>query len=135
MRARWHAPEIGRFASVDTIVPDPMNPQAFNRYSYRYNNPVKYTDPSGHCVEDSRDDFYDYECWQKADELYDKYGSTGLSYGALGILSLEELPGFDWLLQNAWNRIGDLQEYLVRHVWVQMIQLTNQKPLICVIRA
>ncbi|MCA9966397.1 MAG: hypothetical protein KC423_19245, partial [Anaerolineales bacterium] len=36
MRARWHAPEIGRFASVDTIVPDPMNPQAFNRYSYRY---------------------------------------------------------------------------------------------------
>ncbi|MCB9432693.1 MAG: hypothetical protein H6668_11985 [Ardenticatenaceae bacterium] len=97
-----------------------MNPQAFNRYSYGYNNPVKYTDPSGHCVEDSRDDYYDYECWQKADELYDKYGSTGLSYGALGTLSLEELRRFDRLLQNAWNKVGDLQQYSVRHVWVQL---------------
>jgi hypothetical protein len=25
-----------------------MNPQAFNRYSYVQNNPIKYTDPSGH---------------------------------------------------------------------------------------
>jgi hypothetical protein len=28
----------------------PSNPQALNRYSYVQNNPVKYTDPSGHCV-------------------------------------------------------------------------------------
>ncbi|MCC6607864.1 MAG: hypothetical protein IT327_31955 [Anaerolineae bacterium] len=34
--------------SPDTIVPDPGNPQSFNRYSYGYNNPVKYFDPSGH---------------------------------------------------------------------------------------
>ncbi|WP_083755906.1 hypothetical protein [Methanosarcina acetivorans] len=27
---------------------DPYNPQALNRYSYALNNPVKYTDPSGH---------------------------------------------------------------------------------------
>jgi hypothetical protein len=26
----------------------PVNPQALNRYSYVQNNPVKYTDPSGH---------------------------------------------------------------------------------------
>ncbi|MBA3947898.1 MAG: hypothetical protein H0X37_25515 [Herpetosiphonaceae bacterium] len=26
----------------------PVNPQALNRYSYGLNNPVKYTDPSGH---------------------------------------------------------------------------------------
>ncbi|MCP4542062.1 MAG: hypothetical protein GY832_33465 [Chloroflexi bacterium] len=34
--------------SPDTIVPDPGNPQSFNRYSYVVNNPLKYTDPSGH---------------------------------------------------------------------------------------
>ena len=32
----------------DSIVPDPANPQSYNRYSYVNNNPVNYTDPSGH---------------------------------------------------------------------------------------
>lgn len=31
-------------------MPSPGNPQSFNRYSYVYNNPLKYTDPSGHCI-------------------------------------------------------------------------------------
>lgn len=46
--ARYYDPVIGRFISGDSIVPDPTNPQAFNRYSYCVNNPLKYTDPSGH---------------------------------------------------------------------------------------
>lgn len=27
----------------------PSNPQALNRYSYVHNNPLRYTDPTGHC--------------------------------------------------------------------------------------
>ncbi len=50
MAARWYSPTLGRFISADTIVPDPANPQQFNRYSYALNNAVRYTDPSGHCV-------------------------------------------------------------------------------------
>jgi len=50
MNARYYMPEIGRFISADTIVPEPGNPQNYNRYSYVNNNPVNYTDPSGHCV-------------------------------------------------------------------------------------
>jgi RHS repeat-associated protein len=46
--ARYYDPTIGRFISPDTIIPNPTNPQAFNRYSYCLNNPLKYTDPSGH---------------------------------------------------------------------------------------
>jgi hypothetical protein len=42
-------PLLGRFLSADTIVPSPGNPQAWNRYAYTFNNPLKYTDPSGHC--------------------------------------------------------------------------------------
>ena len=46
--ARWYDAQLGRFLSADTIVPGPHNPQAFNRYSYVLNNPVKFVDPSGH---------------------------------------------------------------------------------------
>ena len=51
MRARWYDPAISRFISPDPIIPDPTNPQSLNRYSYVYNNPVRYTDSSGHCVD------------------------------------------------------------------------------------
>lgn len=46
--ARYYDPEIGRFISSDTIVPDFANPQSLNRYSYCINNPLKYNDPTGH---------------------------------------------------------------------------------------
>ena len=40
---------LGRFVQPDTIVPEPGNPQDLNRYTYAGNNPLIYTDPSGHC--------------------------------------------------------------------------------------
>jgi len=46
--ARLYNPTLGRFTSADTIVPSPFNPQSLNRYSYVMNNPLRYTDPSGH---------------------------------------------------------------------------------------
>ena len=46
--ARRYDPALARFIQPDTIVPDPGDPQALNRYSYAANNPVRYTDPSGH---------------------------------------------------------------------------------------
>jgi RHS repeat-associated protein len=48
--ARYYDPHLGRFIQPDTLVPDPPNPQAWNRFSYVYNNPVSYVDPSGHFV-------------------------------------------------------------------------------------
>jgi RHS repeat-associated protein len=46
--ARWYDAKLGRFLSADTVVPGPTNPQAFNRYSYVFNNPLRFTDPTGH---------------------------------------------------------------------------------------
>jgi len=45
---RYYDPTLGRFTQPDTIVPNPNNPQDFNRYSYCNNNPINYVDPSGH---------------------------------------------------------------------------------------
>ncbi|MBU1747801.1 MAG: discoidin domain-containing protein, partial [Chloroflexi bacterium] len=55
--ARFYDPLLGRFVSADTIVPGAGNPQALNRYSYVFNNPLKYTDPTGHwAFEETPDD-------------------------------------------------------------------------------
>ena len=48
MNARYYLPEVGRFISADTIVPEPGNPQSYNRYSYALNSPTNLIDPSGH---------------------------------------------------------------------------------------
>jgi RHS repeat-associated protein len=49
--ARYYDASMGRFISPDTLIPNPANPRSFNRYSYCLNNPLKYTDPSGHDVD------------------------------------------------------------------------------------
>ena len=48
--ARWYDAKLGRFLGADTIVPKPANPQAFNRYSYMFNNLLKYVDPTSHSM-------------------------------------------------------------------------------------
>jgi RHS repeat-associated protein len=48
-RARFNSTTTGRFMSADTITPGVMDPQGLNRYTYVRGNPVRFTDPSGHC--------------------------------------------------------------------------------------
>jgi RHS repeat-associated protein len=66
--ARMYSPRLGRFLSADTIVPEPKYPQALNRYSYVYNNPLKYVDPTGHetCYDTGLEighDISQADCW------------------------------------------------------------------------
>jgi hypothetical protein len=48
--SRHYDPELGRFIQPDSIVPDAYNSLAYDRYSYANNNPLYYTDPSGHAA-------------------------------------------------------------------------------------
>jgi hypothetical protein len=45
-------PSLGRFTQPDTIVPtSTQGTQAWDRYAFVNNNPVRYTDPTGHDTE------------------------------------------------------------------------------------
>ncbi|PWW01126.1 RHS repeat-associated protein [Paenibacillus cellulosilyticus] len=48
LRARWYAPSLGRFINEDTYQGDITNPLSQNLYTYVHNNPLIYSDPSGH---------------------------------------------------------------------------------------
>lgn len=52
LHARAYAPRLGRFISPDTLVGDPYDPRAWNRYAYAVNNPLRYADPTGHFWEE-----------------------------------------------------------------------------------
>jgi len=43
-------PALGRMLSPDNYITDPHNPQAYNRYTYALNNPLKYVDPDGEFI-------------------------------------------------------------------------------------
>ncbi|MBX3038234.1 MAG: hypothetical protein KF758_15085 [Anaerolineales bacterium] len=45
---RFYSPTLGRFILPDNVVPNPANPQHYNRYSYVNNRPINFNDPTGH---------------------------------------------------------------------------------------
>lgn len=47
MNARLYDPLLHRFLQTDNYIQDPSNTQNYNQYGYVFNNPLKYTDPSG----------------------------------------------------------------------------------------
>ncbi len=48
MNGRIYSPSLGRMLSPDPVTQAPENGQNYDRYTYAFNNPLKYTDPSGY---------------------------------------------------------------------------------------
>jgi len=51
-QSRHYDASVGRFLQADTTTPDWKNPQSVNPFTYALNNPVRFSDPSGHFTED-----------------------------------------------------------------------------------
>ena len=47
---RMYDPLVGRMLSPDIVIQNPEYSQSYNRYSYCFNNPLRFTDPSGYVV-------------------------------------------------------------------------------------
>jgi RHS repeat-associated protein len=99
MGARYYDPELARFTSADTLVPDLTNPQSLNRYAYVYNNPISYTDPTGHSPEDS--EAYDMVA---ADPIDPSLGVVTQSSG----ISDSPMPEADRQMPEAGNPTGPI---------------------------
>jgi RHS repeat-associated protein len=71
--ARWYDSSLSRFAQADTIVPSTQGVQGYDRYAYTNNNPVRYTDPTGHrnCEEDG------YNCPGDKITIWDRIKISG----------------------------------------------------------
>ena len=130
--ARWYDPSLGRFGQADTIIPDPGNPIGWDRYSYVRNNPVNYTDPSGHfCVGSGNNQFCSNDddmsfvppLAAKKKKLNRLKNRAKIKYG----ITLSD-NGKDWDLKNAQlandslddvNSVlgGQLQSFLGGGVW------------------
>jgi RHS repeat-associated protein len=98
--ARLYDPVIGRFISADSVVPDWYNPQSLSRYTYSFNNPLKYKDPDGHSpqlvfcfigaaiggVANAIANHHKYETGEMSGEDYAKSIAVGAGLGLLASL-------------------------------------------------
>ena len=111
-QARYYLPGVGRFISADTIIPNPANPQSYNRYTYVGNRPVNLIDPSGHCASTELPDGSftrssdDADCWGQYDSLVARFTKAGHSA--------------QWIL----NRIGSGAGYKFKDMSIVRVQDT-----------
>jgi RHS repeat-associated protein len=122
--ARYYNPRLGRFISPDTIVPEPGSSGGFNRYRYTRNNPLKYTDPSGHCEE-----FGDDECWSEYEKIkfIDKCDECETVLTGDGLVPLHE-ANFDRLTAYRENRIVNPVTYEIPPALEAVFIMTSEAP-------
>lgn len=72
---------------ANTIVPNPADPQTFNRYSYALGNPLKFVDPTGHSVDCAYGEQYCHagrlDTGRRAQDLANSHANDGTPYSEL----------------------------------------------------
>ncbi len=116
-RARWYDPRLGRFIQADTVVPEPGNPQALNRYAYAVGNPVRYNDPSGHWYGPDRYDPAGIETPEEAIEFWSM--ALTLMVPVYSQSEAGKWPGNDdaRVVQIAGSACGPTAEAMVMDYW------------------
>jgi RHS repeat-associated protein len=120
--ARWYDQALGRFLQADTIVPQPGDVQAWDRYAYVQNQPLKYIDPSGHCKGNPYDDLNpDIACWEYLNKIQGDFTNTSISTS----FSLNELKRIYKALQYARNTLANGKQSKFAEIFIRLFILVS----------
>lgn len=102
----------------DSIIPNPANPQNWNRFSYVENRPINFNDPTGHCRSDNHPD----DCF-----------STSRNYSGSDFLDLSGYTTWERkILKKLYDKGGDEGRHGVEYILAYEIHLTVGKAHQCV---
>ena len=106
--ARYYDPQLGRFASPDSIIPNPGDPVSYDRFGYVRNNPLKYIDPSGHNPECGPDGIYCDSQGQLLNnaDLYDSLVDSGF---------FSMMPDPSDIYNSSWNTMSRITRVLTNY--------------------
>ena len=125
LRARYYEPEIVRFLSEDSYEGQISNPLSMNLYSYCENNPMLYTDPSGHKIKVSQYGILAWEfLWEGINITtrnmgFDIIGNLKSMTSAINMVAKGE---FD-LKEIGINTISGDLKYVIKHWYI----ISNKK--------
>ncbi|WP_281278834.1 RHS repeat-associated core domain-containing protein, partial [Paenibacillus kobensis] len=133
LRARWYDPSMGRFINEDTYEGDITNPLSQNLYTYVHNNPLRYTDPSGHCVWDL--------CIGETVAVYLLFGGAtvaaiGVGLGTAKALNESNVNVFDTYEQGTvviQQPNSDSKAIVIQQPWFQVKGTVSQQERVSVI--
>ncbi|WP_394213691.1 RHS repeat-associated core domain-containing protein, partial [Enterovibrio calviensis] len=128
MNGRVYDQELGRFISADPIIQAPFVTNSFNRYTYVWNNPLKYVDPTGFELSQEQIDSVGGNSGKHSED----YGDSGNDYsqsdngkdtsydnGQNHDVSSEDVYGKN---ENGWIDGDQLAEDIVNGVVVPFVQ-------------
>jgi RHS repeat-associated protein len=112
MNARYYDPTLGQFISPDTLVPDAGVLIDYNRYGYARGNPMRFSDPSGHCatLSSGEADENDDDCWRLANTIAIMWGDTDYWQERFGDIEVWENIASSGLTANFFQ--DELSRYL-----------------------
>ena len=109
MNGRLYDPLVGRMLSPDIVIQDEQNSQAYNRYSYCFNNPLRFTDPSGYITTIPPE--FEYYYYPELIGNYEEYQKKLEKAGAtnVNIYNTDESEG----KTISWNANGKNYEMII----------------------
>ena len=154
MNGRLYDPVIARMLSPDPFVQAPNSLQSYNRYTYVFNNPLSYTDPSGYAgitagpmkgfdyttsfsVWASRNDYSAFNCYIP-EVTYGSNAGMGPTYDEIGGVYrdasgniISSSRAINYYVNDEYYTKGDnLKDYIEISILLKIIeQIKNQESM------